>query len=245
MGLWDLALRRTHMHTHTLYARPYAEKWGLGGEQGEPPQSCCLNSLQTAYDSSPSPFTCATGAASRLFLRQENRQKQQMHEIKFFKSSSDAKTKKKREEGRGLTVSARFSRAGTLWNNSVHYACHYWLPNHTNQRPHCVDYLVNLLMPLSSIAGVNVPVFFFYLLLLGRCSVRLVICFKCFLGNENQRQEDCVIVKSFLLIQHREETRRARLQRQCRRGQANELHAPRHLLKYMTVWIMKEEEEKC
>lgn len=39
-------------------------------------------------------------------------------------------------------------------------------------------------------------VFFFFsssrslsLLLLGRCSVRLVICFKCFLGNET-RQED-------------------------------------------------------
>lgn len=78
-----------------------------------------------------------------------------MHELKFFKSSSDAKTKKG-------TASARFSRAGTVWNNSVHYAWRYWLPNHTNQRPHCVDYLVNLLMPLSSIAGVNVPGFFFF-----------------------------------------------------------------------------------
>lgn len=108
-----------------------------------------------------------------------------------------------------------------------------------------MDYLVNLLVPLSSIAGVNVPVFFpLSLLLLGRCSVRLVICFKCFLGNET-RQENCVIMKSFLLIQHTEGTERPRLRRQCQRGQASELHAPRHLLKYMTAWIMKEEEESA
>lgn len=104
----------SHTHTRTLYARPYAEKWGEE-RRGRAPQPCCLNSLQTACDSSPSPFTCATGAASRLFLWQENRQTHQMHELKFFKSSSDAKTKKG-------TASARFPRAGTLWNNSVHYA---------------------------------------------------------------------------------------------------------------------------
>lgn len=34
----------------------------------------------------------------------------------------------------------------------------------------------------------------------------MVICFKCFLGNENQRQENCVMVKGFLLIQHTEGT---------------------------------------
>lgn len=154
----------TRVRAHTLYARPYAEKCregGRGGERrGRAPQPRCLNSLQTAYDSSPSPFTCATGAASRLLLRQENRQKQQMHEMKFFKKLIWRRDKKKKRRGGRLAVSARFSRAGTLWNNSVHYACHYWLPNHTNQRPHCVDYLVNLLMPLSSIAGVNVPGFF-------------------------------------------------------------------------------------
>lgn len=79
---WDceisLSGAHTHAHTHTLYARPYAEKWGwggCGGRRGSAPQPCCLNSLQTAYDSSPSTFTCATGAASRLFHRQENRQK--------------------------------------------------------------------------------------------------------------------------------------------------------------------------
>lgn len=75
------------------------------------------------------------------------------------------------------------------------------LPNHTNQRPHCVDYLVNLLMPLSSIAGVNVPGPPHThtprpllhptptIPLLGRCSVvGLVICFKRFLGNESRQE---------------------------------------------------------
>lgn len=230
---WNRAISLTHTPcTHVLM-----QKNGVGV-----PQPCCLNSLQTACDSSPSPFTCAMGAASRLFLRQENRQTHQMHELKFFKSSSDAKIEK------GM-ASARFSRAGTLWNNSVHYAWRYWLPNHTNQRPHCVDYLVNLLMPLSSIAGVYVPVSLslslcLSLLLLGRCSVRLVICFNCFLGTD-ARQENRVIMKSFLLIQHTEGTERLGLRHHCQRGQASELHAPRHLLKYMTVWIMKEEEESA
>ena len=115
---WDreISLSGARTHTHPIRTS-LCRKMGVGVGGGGVPQPCCLNSLQTAYDSSPSPFSCATGAASRLFLRQENRQKQQMHEIKFFKSSSDAKTKKKnreREEGRGPAVSARFSRAGTL-----------------------------------------------------------------------------------------------------------------------------------
>ncbi len=167
----------THTHTHRHICTSLCRK--MGGKARECSSALLFNSLQKDCDSSPSPFTCATGATSRLFFWQGNRQSHQMHELEFFKSSSDGETKKG-------TASARFSHAGTVWNNSVHYACRYWLPNHTNQRPHCVDYLVNLLMPLSSIAGVNVPGFFSSLLLLGRCSVRLVICFKCFLGNETR-----------------------------------------------------------
>lgn len=234
----------THAHTHPI-CTSLCRKMGVGGRTRRASSILLFKQPSNSLWFLPFSLHMCHGSSQQVISPTRKQAKAADARDKILQKLIWRKDKKKREEGRGLTVSARFSRAGTLWNNSVHYACHYWLPNHTNQRPHCVDYLVNLLMPLSSIAGVNVPVFFFYLLLLGRCSVRLVICFKCFLGNENQRQEDCVIVKSFLLIQHREETRRARLQRQCRRGQANELHAPRHLLKYMTVWIMKEEEEKC
>lgn len=211
----------------------------MGG--GRAPQPCCLNSLHTACDSSPSPLSCATGAASRLFLWQENRQTHQMHQVKFLKSSSDAETKKKKE----VVVLPGFLVLGRS-EITVHSAWRHWLPNPTNQSPHCVDYLVNLLMPLSSIAGVNVPVFFPLpsspsRLLLGRCSVGSVICSKRFLGSET-RQENGVIVKSSLLMRRTEGTER---RRRCQRGRARELYAPRHLLKYVTAWIMKEEEESA
>lgn len=93
------AHERWDSHTHVSYTHVLMQRNG-GRASSSAPQPCCLNSLHTACDSSPSPLSCATGAASRLFLWQENRQTHQMHQVKFLKSSSDAETttttKKKR-----------------------------------------------------------------------------------------------------------------------------------------------------
>lgn len=147
-------LAQAHKRTSLCRKNGAEEQWRRRG-------SSSLNS--PAVKLAPSPFllpstpfihACATGAASRLFLRQGFRLEQQMHEMRFLQKLASMRRQKKE------TACARFLCAGAAWNNSAHYARRYCLPNHTHQRPHCVDYLVNLLMPLSSIAGVNVPGFF-------------------------------------------------------------------------------------
>lgn len=156
----------THTRARVLYARPYAEKWGVGKWES----SSALLFKQPSHSlpflpSSPSRVPREQPAG--YFSDKENRRAQQMHELKFFKSSSRLKDNKKREGGereserrKERRASARFFLVlGRSEITARDCARRQRLPNHTNQRPHCVDYLVNLLMPLSSIAGVNVPGF--------------------------------------------------------------------------------------
>lgn len=116
---WDRAAPPPHplSQTHVLYARPYAE------ERGDGKSSSALLFKQPS-DSLPflpsSPSRVPREQPAGYFSDKENRRAQQMHELKFFKSSSRLKDNKKRErwrrEGEERGASARFSprAAGTL-----------------------------------------------------------------------------------------------------------------------------------
>lgn len=110
---WDCEVyhTRTHTHTHLSYTHVLMQKNGGGVRQGRAPQPCCLNSLQKACDSSPSPLTCATGAASRLFLRQGNRQNAPDAPVKILQRPKIKRGKEGKAKGGPLPA---FSRAGTV-----------------------------------------------------------------------------------------------------------------------------------
>lgn len=78
---WDCEISLSgvlaHTHTHASYTHVLMQKnggwlrgrwwgWWWGGKEGEPPQPCCLNSLQTAYDSSPSPLHMCHGSSQQV-----------------------------------------------------------------------------------------------------------------------------------------------------------------------------------